>query len=356
MVSMQQFFSDEYLPKTIIDREKEQEAIASFLRDVLLSRSSRVLYVHGYPGVGKSTVVKHVLEQFEESNENSVVAYLSCTSLTPYLCLKEIHSKVCGLQNKKLTSQEIIPEVVRRLLMKKFILIVVLDNFDKMQDVEQLLWILNEMMQKISRFGIILVSTSRFELMDMVGERLYSRLRPEILEFKPYSSDKLFEIMKSRMIEAYGKPIADINALQKIAEFVEENGGSARHALKILLKAIEEAQSLELTRITVEIVDKVLEEEKKNLLLSELHELKEEAPREFEVLKVIAELIAKEENVYTGLVEKAVKEKGLMVCRRSLEYYLNDLQRRGFVKLSSIRVNKGHSTKIELVIPGESIL
>ncbi|MEM3382294.1 MAG: AAA family ATPase [Candidatus Bathyarchaeia archaeon] len=177
----QQFFSDEYLPKTVIDRENEQEAIASFLKDVLLNKSSRVLYVHGHPGVGKSTVVKHVLEQFEESNENSVVAYLSCTSLTPYLCLKEIHSKVCGLQNKRLTFQELSSEVVRRLIMKKFILMVVLDNFDKMQDVEQLLWSFHEMMQKLSRFGLILVSTSRFELMDMVGERLYSRLRPEVL-------------------------------------------------------------------------------------------------------------------------------------------------------------------------------
>ncbi|MDW8034548.1 MAG: AAA family ATPase [Nitrososphaerota archaeon] len=352
----QQFFSDEYLPKTIIDRESEQEAIASFLKDVLFNKSSRVLYVHGHSGVGKSTVVKHVLEQFEDSNENSVVAYLSCTSSTPYLCLKEIHSKVCGLLNKRLTSQELVSEVVRRLLVKKFALIVVLDNFDKMQDVEQLLWSFNEMMQKLSRFGLILVSTSKFELMDMVGERLYSRLRPEILEFKPYSADRLFEIMKGRTIEAYGKPIADDNALQKIAEFVETNGGSARHALKILLEAIEVAQRLELSRITIEVVKKVLEEEEKDLLLSELHELKEEAPREFEVLKVIAELTAKEENIYTGLIEQVIKERGLMVCRRSLEYYLNDLQRRGFVKLSSIRINKGHSTKIELVIPENLLL
>lgn len=352
----QEFFSDEYLPKTIIDREKEQEAVASFLRDILLNKSFRVLYVHGHPGVGKSTVVKHILEQFEDSNENSVVSYLSCTSLTPYLCLREIHSKVCGLQNKRLASQELALEVVRRLLMKKYALIVVLDNFDKMQDVEQLLWILHEMMQKLPRFGLILVSTSKFELMDMVGERLYSRLRPEILEFKPYSAERLFEIMKSRIIEAYGKPIADNNALQKIAEFAEANGGSARHALKILLNAIDEAQRLELSRVTTEVVKKVLEEEEKNLLLSELHELKQEAPREFEVLKVIAELTAKEENIYTGLVEEAVKEKGLMVCRRSLEYYLSDLQRRKFVKLSSIRVNKGHSTKIELVIPREIVL
>jgi Cdc6-like AAA superfamily ATPase len=350
-----QAFSDEYLPRTIIDRENEQDAIASYLKDIMLMKTSKVLYIHGSPGVGKSTVVRTILSQFEDSNENSVVIHLSCTSLTPYLCLQEIHSKVCGQLSKRLTSQEIVMEVTRRLLLKKYVLVVALDNFDKMQDVEQLLWSFYEIMQKAPRFGLILVSTSKFELMDMVGERLYSRLRPEVIEFKPYSANRLFEIMKSRILEAYGKPIAEDSALEKIAEFAEVNGGSARHALKILLDSIEEAQRLELSKINSQVVEKVLEQERKNLLLSELHELKEEAPREYEVLKVIAELSGKGENIYTGLVEEAVKEKGLMVCRRSLEYYLSDLERRGFVKLSSVRINKGHSTKIELTIPRESI-
>jgi Cdc6-like AAA superfamily ATPase len=51
--------------------------------------------------------------------------------------------------------------------------------------------------------------------MDMVGERLYSRLRPEVIEFKPYSANRLFEIMKSRILEAYGKLIAEDSALEK---------------------------------------------------------------------------------------------------------------------------------------------
>jgi Cdc6-like AAA superfamily ATPase len=293
----------------------------------MFMKTSKVLYIHGSPGVGRSTVVRAVLSQFEDSNENSVVAHLSCTSLTPYLCLQEIHSKVCGQLKKRLTSQELTSEVIRGLLLKKFALFVVLDNFDKMEDVEQLLWSFHEMMQKLPKFGLVLVSTSKFELMDMVGDRLCSRLRPEILEFKLCSADKLYEMMKSRMLEAYGKPIAGNSALQEIAEFVEANGGSARYALKVLLDAVEEAQRLDSVRITAQVVAKVLEKERKNLLLSELHELRQEAPREFEVLRVIVELAGKEESIYTGLVEEAVKKKGLMVCRRSLEYYLSDLER-----------------------------
>jgi len=176
-----------------------------------------------------------------------------------------------------------------------------------------------------------------------------------VLEFRPYSADRLREILSTRIVEAYGKLIADSNALQQIAEFVEANGGSARHALKVLSDAIEEAERAEARKITIEIVKRVLEQERKNLILSELHELREEAPREFEVLKVITELSAEGEDVYTGLVEEAAKKKGLQVCRRSLEYYLSDLERRAFVKLKDIRIGKGHSTGIELSIAKEML-
>ena len=84
--------------------------------------------------------------------------------------------------------------------------------------------------------------------------------------------------------------------------------------------------------------------------------MKEEAPREFEVLKVIAELTVRIEDVYTGLIEETLKKKGLMVCRRSLEYYLSDLERRAFIKLKSIRIGKGHSTGIDLLVSIEAIL
>jgi len=74
--------------------------------------------------------------------------------------------------------------------------------------------------------------------------------------------------------EAYGKTIADDNALQQIADFIEANGGSARQSLKILLDTIEEAQRVDSSKITLQVVKKALEQEKKSLILSELHELK----------------------------------------------------------------------------------
>ena len=85
MVSLD-VFADSYVPEVIIDREKEQEKIKDFLQSIL-KETSRVLYIYGKPGIGKTVVAKHVLNQFDEL-ENAVSIYLSASHLTPNLALK----------------------------------------------------------------------------------------------------------------------------------------------------------------------------------------------------------------------------------------------------------------------------
>lgn len=41
--------------------------------------------------------------------------------------------------------------------------------------------------------------------------------------------------------------------------------------------------------------------------------------------------------VNTGLVKEAIRRKGLAVSERSLDYYLNNLESRGLIRLKKIR-------------------
>jgi len=59
----------------------------------------RVLYVYGKPGIGKTAVTKHVLNQFDEL-KSAVSIYLNASALTPNLALKEVHDVVCGEDEK----------------------------------------------------------------------------------------------------------------------------------------------------------------------------------------------------------------------------------------------------------------
>ena len=103
----------------------------------------------------------------------------------------------------------------------------------------------------------------------------------------------------------------------------------------------------------MDVVADVLKIREREILLRRLHELRSESPKVFEVLRVIAELEAEGRQVYTGLIEATLKRKGLKISRRSLEYYLNELKRQGYIGLERIKLGKGFSSGIKLKINAE---
>ena len=81
---------------------------------------------------------------------------MNALALTPNLALKEVYEAVCGEEDKRLPSPLIIRKISKKLLKKKFSLAIALDNFDKMDGVEYLLWNINHLMESVSRVGLIL--------------------------------------------------------------------------------------------------------------------------------------------------------------------------------------------------------
>jgi len=61
---------------------------------------NKVPCIYGKPGVSKTVVTKHVLNQFGEL-ENACSIYLRASRLTPNLALKEIYETICGVVRKR---------------------------------------------------------------------------------------------------------------------------------------------------------------------------------------------------------------------------------------------------------------
>jgi len=244
-------FSDEYEPRTIVGRENEKQTIADYLKDCCAGRSSEILYIHGLPGIGKTTVARAILNRFEESS-NAVVVYLNCRKSSYYKCLAGIYSACFRKESKRLTSSQILTAFTKRVL-RKLVLVVALDNFDKMRDLEKFLSDFHEDRKSIVRSGLVLISTSGNKLPELLGNRLYSALRFEELRFKPYSLDELVEIMRSRLEEAFGRAVAEELALFEITSFVRSNSQNVRDAFHILESALEIAQENSLKKVTAEV-------------------------------------------------------------------------------------------------------
>lgn len=232
-------FADGYVHEVIIDREKEQEDIKEFLEDILRG-VSRVLCIYGKLGIGKPVVTKHVLNQFDEL-ENAISIYLSASNLTPNLALKEVYEVICGEEDRRLPSPLMVRKISRKLLKKRnYAIAMTLDNFDKMNGVESFLWNINNLMEGFSRIGLILISTSEAEIRGLIGRWLFSRLKPIYCEFKPYSTERLYEIAKQRIRQAYGKLIINKEALLTLCDFVnEEYDSNVRYLFKLFLDSAD---------------------------------------------------------------------------------------------------------------------
>jgi Cdc6-like AAA superfamily ATPase len=297
-------FADSYIPEVIINQD-------------IIKGTNKVICIYGKPGVGKTVVTKHVLNQFDEL-ENACSIYLSASHLTPNLALKEVYETICGEEKRRLPSPLMVREIGRKLLKKRnYAIAITLDNFDKMSGVGNLLWNINNLMENFPRIGLILLSMSEAEIRSLVGRRLFSRLRPKYCKFMPYDADRLYDIAEQRIKQAYGRLVISEEALSMLCEFAaNECGGNARYLFKLFLNSADIASRNGESRVSLKTIEEVIEEEKKLILKSKLDEIKRNTPRMYEVLRIIAELQKEQEVVYTGLIKEEIRKRGLAISER----------------------------------------
>jgi Cdc6-like AAA superfamily ATPase len=339
----EQVFSEDFSAE-LVDREKEQQLIQEYLQDVLRGKK-RALYIHGSPGIGKTTTTKHVVNQFEDAYSAEVI-YRNSANATPNQILHDIHNRVCPEVEGKIPSKTLVQKILNhRLRDDKFILVLVLDNFDRMQHVDDLLWDVHSISQKLPRLGLILISTSEVKLRSLIGQRLYDRLNPETYEFNPYSADRLLAIIQARIKQSFDRGVVNAESLMHLCGFVAERDGNVRYLFSLFLDAIEQAPR-NASKLSSEI-DDVIELEKDKELRNAIEEMRVSVPAKFDLWKLIE---SSKESLDTGAVIALANANGLHVSGRTIQNYLVDFERMKLVKLERIRKGQGHSQLVRPLI------
>lgn len=343
MSSAEQVFSEEFAVE-LVNREKEKQLLKEYLQNVLRGKK-RALYIHGSPGIGKTTTTKHIVNQFEDAYSAEVI-YKNSANTTPNQVLHEIHNRVCPEVEGKIPSKTLVQRMLNhRLRDDKFILILVLDNLDRMQHVDDLLWDLHSISQKLPRVGLILISTSQAKLRQLIGQRLYDRLNPETNEFIPYSAERLQEIIEARIKQAHGRNFVNTKSLTSLCDFAAERGGNVRYLFSLFLDAVE-AMPRNSPKLSSEI-QHVIERERTKELRNTVEEMRARLPAKFEVLKIID---SSSQNLDTGAIIALATQKGLHISPRTVQNYLTDLERMKLIKLDRIRKGQGHSQIVKPLI------
>ncbi|MEK6900253.1 MAG: AAA family ATPase, partial [Nanoarchaeota archaeon] len=264
----------DFQPKILQYRENEQARFAAAIRPLLQGNNGRHLFVHGAPGIGKTTACKHVIRELEEETGEVLPLYVNCWKENTTF---KIFTKLCEdlgykfIQNKK--TSELFALIKQKL--NKTSVVFVFDEIDKLEEMDFLYSILEDVYRK----SIILITNYRDSYTEL-DERIRSRLSPEFVYFRPYNEAEIAGILKQRRDYAFVENCWEEEAFKEITEKCAETK-DVRIGLYLMREAgnlAEEKSSRKITEIHIaEAIKKVddfhikpkegLDEELKNILI-----------------------------------------------------------------------------------------
>ena len=205
-----------FMPKLVPYREKEQRIVAGCINPLFQEKTGKHVFVFGQPGVGKTVACRHLLREIEDETDQIVPLYINCWKHnTTYKMVLDI----CDQMNFKFVQNKKTEELFRWIKqnLNKKSTVYVLDEVDKLEDLDFLYMILEEMQRK----AIVLITNYKEWIIEL-DERIKSRLMPEIVEFKPYSYEETKGILKQRMEYAFQPNVWDNDAFELVVNKAAE--------------------------------------------------------------------------------------------------------------------------------------
>jgi len=319
----------EFVPKMLPFREKQQKQIVNSIKPLVKGQNGRNMFVYGAPGIGKTAAAKWVLRDLEENTEGITQIYINCwqknTTFKAFLgiCEKLGHK---FLQNKKTT--ELFKIIQKELNNTSAVL--VFDEIDKAEDFEFLYSILNEIYKKT----IILITNHKETLTDM-EDRIKSRLLPESLEFKPYTQEETYEILKQRARISIVEGVLSEEALQLITDSSAQRK-DIRVGIHLLRETARTAEDQSSKKITINHAEKTLSK-------LETFQIKKSTDLE-EDTQLTLTAIKENSDKKIGDIFKAYKSKSGNSAYKTFQRKVDKLSKLGFITANKICDKKGNTT------------
>jgi len=309
----------DYMPDELLHRERELQRFADAIKPLLGRRTPEHLFIYGPSGCGKTTCIKYILKQLTEHSSAVLPVYVNCWQNPTQLAVynRIVEGMRLPLPRRGLAADEIFDRILQFSRNYKKPVLLILDEIDGLRHDELLYTVARSNEQRLT-FGIIGISNNK-DLLAKLDPRIRSSLRFSDTEFKNYSEEQLFGILRFRAERALAPGTFDERLLRKIAGSVE--GGSARLAIERLWKAAKHAEKAGRQKIMLQDLEDILGEEP----VFKLPELKlsSEEMLIVELLRAGGKLESSE--LYDKFLKKVPRTK------RQIRNYLELLERKGVV-------------------------
>jgi cell division control protein 6 len=306
-------FELDYVPEQFNHREDQMRELAFQIRPGLRGGRPLNTICRGLPGTGKTTSVRKLFGEIEETTKKLIPVYINCQiDNTKFAIFSQIYRRLSGhLPPSSGTSFKQVFDAIARLLQKEEqVLLVCLDDANYLLYENELNKVLYTLLRSHeaypgTRIGVIvIISDLDVDLSRVVDARVSSVFRPTDIYFPPYSEDEVAEIMRERILQGLypgvlGDAMFDLVVSQTL------KSGDLRVGIDLLKRAVLNAEKNARKVIEREDICGAYSVSKYLHLAYSVKTLKDE---EKQLLKTLAVRSGEGGEMNAGEVYKAVKE------------------------------------------------
>lgn len=203
-------FEFDYIPEQFHQREAQMRELTLQITPGLRGVRPLNTICRGLPGTGKTTSVRKLFAQIEESTKKLVPVHVNCQiDNTKYAVFSQIYRKLAGhLPPATGTSFKQLFDAIARLIAKEgIVLVVALDDANYLMYENELNNVLYTLLRSHesypgTRIGVIIIlSDMTIDLNREVDPRVASVFRPTEIYFPPYSEEEVEYILKQRVLQ-----------------------------------------------------------------------------------------------------------------------------------------------------------
>ncbi len=249
-----------YTPNVLPFREKQLGDITRVVAAALRGQRPENLFIYGKPGTGKTSSTRHVMDElgtFAAKKELKIRhVYINCrTHNKKYKvllkCLREIFPGEPDKAFQGYSAAYLYEKLVGYVRDTETHLILVLDELDKVRDLDELIYSTTRSNDELPKGGISVIGISNNLLFkDALDPRTKSSLCQQEMIFPPYNAEQLHTILEQRVQEAFSPNAVESGAISLASAIAAQESGDARTAIKLLLRAGELADEEKVGQVT----------------------------------------------------------------------------------------------------------
>ncbi len=306
-------FEIDYVPEQFNHRENQMRELAFQIQPGLRGGRPLNSICRGLPGTGKTTSVRKLFAEIEESTRKLIPVYINCQiDNTKFAIFSQIYRKLSGhLPPASGTSFKQVFDAIARLLQKEeTVLLVCLDDANYLLYENEMNRVLYSLLRSHeaypgTRIGVIvIISDMDVDLSRSVDARVSSVFRPSEIYFPPYSAEEVRHIMQERVMQGLYPGCLSDEMFDLVVEQTQKSG-DLRVGIDLVKRAALNAERRASRTIDGEDICRAYDVSKYLHLASSVKSLNEE---EKSVLRSLAVQSMKDAEMNAGEVYKAVKE------------------------------------------------